>query len=114
MCVRAKSLQSCLILWTVALQAPLTLEFSRQEYCSRLPFPSPGDLPDRGIELTSLTSPALAGGFFATSATWEDTEHNLAICFIIKMDVSFDLTSRNLIYKYTHKWEKLNLRKYWN
>ena len=38
--------------------------FSRQEYWSGLPCPSPGDLPDSGIKLTSLTSPALAGGFF--------------------------------------------------
>ena len=42
---------------------------SKQEYWSRLPFPPPGDLPDLGIKPTSLTSPALAGGFFATSAT---------------------------------------------
>ena len=51
-------------LWTVAHQAPLSLEFSRQEYHGGLPFPSPGDCPDPGIELLSLTSPALAGGFF--------------------------------------------------
>ena len=36
-----------------------------------MPFPSPGDLPDPGIELASLPSPALADGFFTTSATWE-------------------------------------------
>ena len=36
--------------WTVACQAPLSMEFSRQEYWSELPFPSPGDLPDPGIE----------------------------------------------------------------
>ena len=42
--------------WTVANQAPLSMGFSRQEYWSRLPFPSPGDLPDPGIE---LRSPAL-------------------------------------------------------
>ena len=36
-----------------------------------LPFPSPGDFPDPGIKPTSLTPPALAGGFFTTSATWE-------------------------------------------
>ena len=41
--------------------------FSRQEYWSELPFPPLGDLPDSGIEPTSLTSPALAGGFFTTS-----------------------------------------------
>ena len=39
--------------WTVAYQAPLSMGFSRQEYWSGLPFPSPGDLPDPGIELGS-------------------------------------------------------------
>ena len=39
----------------------LSMEFSRQEYCSILPFPTPGDLPDSGIKPTSLTSPELAG-----------------------------------------------------
>ena len=44
--------QSCLFVtpWTVAHQTPLTMEFSRQEYWSGLPFPSSGDLPDLGIE----------------------------------------------------------------
>ena len=42
--------------WTIAYQAPLSVEVSRQEYWSGLPFPSPGDLPDPGIE---LESPAL-------------------------------------------------------
>ena len=51
------------ILWTVAQQAPLSMGFSRQEYQSGLPFSSPGDLPDPGIEPESLMSPALAGGF---------------------------------------------------
>ena len=45
------------------------MEFSRQEYWSGLPFPTPGDLPDPGIEPASLPSPVLAGGFFTTSAT---------------------------------------------
>ena len=45
--------------------------FSKQEYWSGLPFPPPGDLSNPGIELESLTPPALAGGFFTTSATWE-------------------------------------------
>ena len=56
--------------WTAAHQAPLSTGFSRQEYWSALPFPSPGRLPDPGIETASLVSPALAGGFFTTSATW--------------------------------------------
>ena len=45
--------------WTVAHQAPPSMEFSRQEYWSALPFPSPGDLPDPGIE---PGSPALQAG----------------------------------------------------
>ena len=58
-------------LWTVACQAPRSMEFSRQEYWSGLPCPPLKDLPDPGIEPLSLTSPALAGGFFPTSTTWE-------------------------------------------
>ena len=58
-------------LWTVAHQALLSMGFSRQEYWSGQPFPPPGDLPNSGIEPTSLTSPALAGRFFTASATWE-------------------------------------------
>ena len=54
-------------LWTVALQVPLSMGFSRQEYWSGLPCPSPGDLPNPGIEPTSLTSPELANGFFTTA-----------------------------------------------
>ena len=50
-------------LWTVTFQAPLSMGFSRQEHWSGLPFLSPGDLPDPGIE---PASPALAGRFFAT------------------------------------------------
>ena len=57
-------------LWTVAHQAPRSLGFSRQEYCSGLLCLSPGDLPNPGIEPKSLISPALAGGFFTTSVTW--------------------------------------------
>ena len=49
-------------LWTVAHQAPLSMGFSRQEYWSRLPFPPPGDLPDLGIKLRCLVSPALQVG----------------------------------------------------
>ena len=49
--------------WTVAHQAPLPIEFSRQEYWSGLPFPSPGELPKPGIEPTCPTSPSLAGRY---------------------------------------------------
>ena len=52
--------------WTVTHQPPLSTNFSRQEYQSRLPFPTPGDLPNPGITLIPPESPALAGGFFST------------------------------------------------
>ena len=52
--------------WTVALQVPLSMGFSRQQYWSRLSFPSLGDLPDSRIECMFLTSPVLAGMFLTT------------------------------------------------
>ena len=62
-CVHAQSLSNVwhfVNLWTRACQAPLLIRFSRQESWSELPFPTSGDLPNPGIELTSLVSPALA------------------------------------------------------
>ena len=55
--------------WTGAHQAPLSMGLSRQEYWHGLPLPSPGNLPNPGIEPAVLRSPALAGGSFTTSAT---------------------------------------------
>ena len=49
--------------WTIAPQAPLSVEFSRQEYWSGLPCPPQGDFPDPGIRSVSLTSSAVAGRF---------------------------------------------------
>ena len=57
--------------WTVASQALLSMGFSRKEYWSGLPYPIPGDLPNAGIKPASLMSPALAGRFCISSATWE-------------------------------------------
>ena len=62
--------------WTVAQQAPLSMGFSRQEYWSGLPFPSPGDLPDPGIE---PRSPALQ----ADALTSEPTREALTFSSII-------------------------------
>ena len=59
-------------LWTVSLQAPLSMEFSKQDYWSGLPCPTPGDLPDPEIKPTSLTFLTLASRLFSTSARWED------------------------------------------
>ena len=53
--------------WTAARQAPPSIESSRQDYWSGLPFPTPGGLPNPGIEPASLVSPILAGGFFTTA-----------------------------------------------
>ena len=83
----AKSLQSCPTLYDpmdrgpwwafpAAFQAPLSTGFSRQEYWSGLPFPPPGDL-----RVFSLTSPALAGGFFTTRATWQAWRAGLSVVF---------------------------------
>ena len=57
--------------WTAALQAPLSMGFSRQESGSGLPFPSPGDLPDPGIEPAIYSVSCIASGFCTTSTTWE-------------------------------------------
>ena len=57
--------------WTVAHQIPLSMRFFSQEHWNWLPFPSPGVLSNSGIKPVSLMSPALAGGFFTTSASWE-------------------------------------------
>ena len=57
--------------WTVAYPAPLSMGSSRQKYWTGFPHSPSGDLPDPGTEPASLLSPALAGGFFTTSATWK-------------------------------------------
>ena len=67
-CVHA---QLCPTPQTATSQAHLSMGFPRQEYCSGLPFPPPGNLPNPGIEPASLVSAVLAGGFFTTGATCE-------------------------------------------
>ena len=57
-------------------QAPLSMEFSRQEYLSRLPFPTPGDLPNPGTEPSFLASLALAGGFFTTEPSGKSLNYH--------------------------------------
>ena len=75
LCACMLSRFSCVLLfvtlWTIARQSPLSIRFSRQEHWSGLTCLPPGDLPNPGIESSSLMSPALAAGFFTTSATWE-------------------------------------------
>ena len=73
-CMHAKSLQLCPTLFdsmNCSQQAFLSMRFPRQEYWSGLPCPPPGELPDPGIEPTSLMSPALAGEFFTSHAEFK-------------------------------------------
>ena len=64
---------------TVAHQAPLFMGYFRQEYWSGLPCPPPGDLPKPGIQLMSLLSPTLEGGFLTTGVTWEEAHIPVSI-----------------------------------
>ena len=66
--------------WTVAHQAPLSMGFSRPEYCSGLPFPPPGDLPNprvKSVSPLSPASPALTGGFFTTELPGKQSSYIL-------------------------------------
>ena len=85
LCVRMLShfshVQLCATLWTVACQAPLSMEFFRQEYWSRMPFPSPEGLPNPGIE-------PIAGRLFTTEATKESL-----LGYKMRMQLHFVLVS---------------------
>ena len=76
--------------WTVVHQAPLSMGFPRQKYWSRLPFPSPEDLPDTGVK---LASPALAGGFFATEPSGKPLSYsyplNIHFCLVKEKNVAY-------------------------
>jgi len=74
----------CATQWTVAHQAPLFMGFSRQEYWSRLPCPSPGDLPNPGIEPASLTSLALAGGSLPLAPPGKTLQHVIIIKILMR------------------------------
>ena len=64
-------------LWTLAHQAPLSMTRPRQEYWNRLLFPSPGVLPDPGMEPASPEAPALAGGFFTSEPPEKFAKNNI-------------------------------------
>ena len=81
---------SCVLVFatplTVTHQAPLSMEFSRQEHWSGWPCPPLGDLANPGTEPSSLVSPAMAGRFFATSAQWEPPINNVKNIIINNFD----------------------------
>ena len=95
----AKLLQSCPFVtpWTVAHQAPLSMGFSRQEYWSGWPCPPPGDLFIPGIEPASRTSPALAGRFCTSRATWEAQILRVTLCkmYIMPQRVTIGMRRKN-------------------
>ena len=100
MCMHAKSPQLCPTLCNpmdCSLPGSSVHETLQAKYWSGLPCPPPGDLPDPGIEPTSLMSPELVGRFFTTSTTWEsyslksiNQSINLCVCFSLLLSFSPD------------------------
>ena len=82
--------------WIAVYQAPLSMGFPGQEYCSELPFPSPGDLPDSGIK---LVSPALAGEFFTTEPPGKPIRQYLSFYDWL---ISFSITSSRFNHAVAH------------
>ena len=82
--------------WTIARQAPLFMESSRQEYWSGLPFPSPWNLPDPGIE---PMCPALAGGFFTTEPHGKPLPGAAAMSKLGRDESSWNLTQHTWVPK---------------
>ena len=77
--------------------------FSRKEDWSGLPCPHPGHLPDPGIEPVSPVSPALAGGFFTTSATWESLWLTFSLSLFICFKVFTEFASVLYFWVFGHK-----------
>jgi len=86
----------------VACQAPLSMGFSMQEYWSGLPCPPPRDLPNLRIKPESRMSPALAGRFFTTSATWEAQTIQKIIVKRKNKTKQNKQTNKKYIYIYIH------------
>ena len=81
--------------WTVNHQAPLSMEFSRQGYWSRSPFPTPGGLPNPGVKPMSLVSPALAGRFFTTAPTGKTFSLWLPFFWYMPVQIHFGVREIN-------------------
>ena len=88
--------------WTVAHQTPLSMEFSRQEYWSRLPFTSQGDFPDPGTESKSLEFPALAGRFFTIAPSGKPQN-----VYMFTYNLGMYPKSAHIQTKILHLWEKI-------
>ena len=71
-------------------QAPLSMGFSRQEYWSRLPFPSPENLPNSGIKPTSPMAPTFIGRFFTIESLITNFKENMTTVFTLKLMLDFN------------------------
>ena len=88
--------------WTIVHQAPLSMGFSRQEYWTGLLCPPPVELPDSGIKSATLMSPALAGGFFTTSATWAALSRDVCRRACSVASVELPLLLLLLLHRFSH------------
>ena len=93
----------------ITLQAPLSLEFSRQGHWRGLPFPTSGDLPDPGIEPEPLAVPALAGGFFTTLPPGKRVCVYVCICTHTNMCNSMDMPHKYAECEEPHAKKKFRL-----
>ena len=98
-CVRScfRRVQLFATLWSVLRQVPLSMGILQARILSGLPCPSPGDLPDSRTEPKFLTFPALAGGFFATSATWKTSSYIIHNDFLKIRAVPREITDEVLM-----------------
>ena len=86
---------SSAIPWTVAHQAHLSLGFPKQEYWSGLPFPSPEDLPNPGIETASS---ALAEEFFTIGSPGKSHEEHTTLLFVLSQNIVFSYMERKIVF----------------
>ena len=101
-CSRFTHVQFFVTLWTVALQAPLSMGLSQKEYWNGLPFPT-GDLPSPGIELVFLMSPVLADKFLTYSATWEVCNTDYPVVNILHNCGIFIKTKKSALLKHNYR-----------
>ena len=105
-------IQLFVTLWTVAHQAPLCMGFSRQEYWSGLPCPPPGDLPDPGIEPSSLYVSCMAGPFFTRDSHKAGGFLNFSFkSLLYPQPASLSLLPKRLLLLNFHLWLVLTLQR---
>ena len=86
--------------WTVACQAPLSIGFSRQQYCNGLPCPPPGNFPNPGIETMSLVAPALQADSSPLRPLWRPLSSLKAYCLWSDTNAYIQVSLRVTVIKY--------------